>query len=358
MPLLNVRRRFQAYSLSHRPKGVTHDEARLIRTRQRVEDVRVAGVRRALANGRVARRVRLTRGGRAASWLGRRVGAGAYGSVYATVSRPEVMAALRGAMANRIEYGVPRAGVQVVIKVAEATGKAFLQDSVREAAVHHQLATAPCLTSRRFRKPVCVEGYVPRLYFAGMVRDDGSGLAGKNSAGRAYAPLRRGRPTFVTVMGRAPGRELKGLLAGRRAVGARLYVGVERAVASLWWFGVMHNDLHKGNMMWDAATGAFSVIDFGFAAAIPAPLLTRVRDAIERGVREGVRSLGEVWRDRSRSSVGTGLQAYANSLMHTRRGSKLKWFNPDGVALMRMYSRMPASERARVPALRRVAWGV
>ena len=118
---------------------------------------------------------------------------------------------------------------------------------------------------------------------------------------------------------------------------------------------MVHGDFHTDNVFYDPATRKVTIIDFGFAVVLPSSTTARVRVAMAEGVRAGVRSLGELWREASRSRIGTGLQAYVNRVVHTRLGTK--WYNPDGGALLRLYFRMSSAERAKVPALRARYWG-
>lgn len=354
--------RYRPYTMSgHRPKingrPVKQNEARMVVNKRKELNNAAPGVRAALAQAaKTGVTLTLVKGYGAdekpitVTWLGRKLAEGNYGSVYRAVARKPNMDALRRAMSRGVMFSVPREGTRIIIKVAEyevskkpGAFEKFLDANLREAALQHHLASMPCVKTP-FRKAACVAGYVPDVFFAGVI----------NNGGEYQEQL------FVTVMAEAPGVPLANVLYSQRtrrdrALSARFYVGVERALASMWYSGVIHNDLHKGNMMFDARTGRFSIIDFGFAAIMPPAMLKQVRASVDSAVRRGVRSLGEVWRDPSVSSVGAGLQAFANRVVYTRK--RTAWFNPDGRALMAMWSRMPGTHRAAVPRMRQKAWG-
>lgn len=280
--------------------------------------------------------------GAGSAWLGRPVASGAYGTAYSVVAGPGVLKrleALSTGMRYPMAWAKPPGGSSVIVKVARAPGgeadDEFVRDNLRETLVHAALAESPCIEVPG-AAAVCVGRYVPRPYMAGLVRPGG----GEDDA-------------FVTVMSRAPGETVDSLVRRGEAT-ARLYVAVERAACALWMNGYVHGDLHKGNVLFDPAKSAPTIIDFGFAAKLPAEVRDLVRAAVARGLATGVRSMGEIWRDTKRSKLGAGVQRYVNGVMATR---KYDWYNPDGNALMRLYDALPVAEKAKVPMLRRVGWG-
>jgi hypothetical protein len=137
---------------------------------------------------------------------------------------------------------------------------------------------------------------------------------------------------------------------------AAVYVAVERAVALMWLYGITHSDFHEGNQMYDERSGKVTVIDFGQAVKLSDELTRRVREVTVRAIQGGVRSLGELWLPASKSRYGLDIQAFSNRVRYTR--NRATWYNPDGHALMQLYSRMSSAQRALVPELRRKVWNV
>lgn len=344
------------------PKGeAKHDEARLV-VNTRAERNRAAELAGVPSRGAVTfdRSKGLTL--RTGLLLhARKIGEGSYGVAYAvpadTIFRMQ-LGQLAGAMRHAAVKGAVRsavikhegpneviklptvdvAGPTAVVKLAKVQGARDVKENAIEAAVHARLATSPCVNVGGAR--LCASDYVPRIYVAGLVYDTSAG--GK------------GAWRYVTVMAAAPGAPLEKYLR-RRSLDADTYLRVEMAACALWASGVVHGDFHKDNVFYDPATRKVTIIDFGFAVVLPSSTTAQVRVAMAQGVRAGVRSLGELWREASRSRIGTGLQAYVNRVVHTRLGTK--WYNPDGGALLRLYSRMSSAERAKVPALRARYWG-
>jgi len=356
----NAPRQYTATRFYPRFKGgPSHAEARYAANKRRERNLELPDVATAMAQTAPrdpAARVQLTRAqGRRllpAPWLGKELGSGGYGTAYRVTITPALeptIRQLRGAVRHAVVgAGMPGAGETVIIKVAKrgsAPLDAFVRDNVKENSMHKYLSGAPCKTHPDLAVPVCASRYVPRLYFAGLVRDSGSG-----------------RDVYVAVMSLAAGTTLDDHLRATGRVTADLYVRVERAICTLWINGLVHGDMHKGNVMYDRAGQRVTVIDFGFGVLLPPALAQRVQQAIVQGVAAGVRSLGELWRSSRRSRIGTGLQAYANRVIYTRKKFGHDdwddpWYNPDGGALTALYSRMSVAERARVPALRRALWG-
>lgn len=64
-----------------------------------------------------------------------------------------------------------------------------------------------------------------------------------------------------------------------RPAGRLTLHGLERAVLSIWGAGVVHADLHKGNIVVDSSSSV-KIIDFGFAVILPAKLRGKVRQRL------------------------------------------------------------------------------
>ena len=291
--------------------------------------------------------------GRLAAWLGREKNGGAGGAVYVTKANTGILDRLFGAMRFSMAAALPRQGTAIVVKIATRAPSAdklgFIEDNVIEAARHHDLAHAKCVPMRGMHD-LCVSDVVPRLYFAGLVEKPGRG------------------GLYVTVMGVAPGVTVRALgNGGRDARDTRtrhepavdmvdVYLKLERAACAMWAHGVVHGDLHLKNAMYDPATQRLTIIDFGLSSVLPDDVVAKVRGAIARGVRTGVRSLGEVWREAGADfPIGVGLQRHVNKVMSQR---SYTWYNPDGYAIMQLYSSLNEAERKEVPVRRAALWGL
>lgn len=314
----------------HYPRGPRHAEARYVVDRRKTPEILPPGAREArpVAENREGK-VNMT-----GPWLGYVVGQGAYGTVYRTTANPTLLA-LPPKLSHGFVRAMPRRDLPVVVKVADTSGDPA--EELKECAVLDDLSTAPCVRLPRVSRGLCIAPHVPKLLFCGKVH---------------------GSRKYVAVMTVAPGSTLWSEVGwSKHDVTAELYVRFERLVAALWANGVVHNDLHLKNVMYDRATGHLTILDFGFAALMPPRLTARVKAALVKGLELGVRSLGELWRSPTRSPIGTGLQSYANRTVYTKRPSPGTWYNPEGGTLLRLYSRMNAAERAKVPEVRRREWG-
>jgi hypothetical protein len=326
-------------------------------------------------------------------WLGEPLSSGAYGVTFRVRNSGAAAVLLdkaQQAATFAIRQKQPAAGDVVIVKVARdyldggrpvAQGKAdeFATASVKEASWHRHLDTVPCMRVPGLRRGTCPAEHVPDFFWAGMVVD-----------------TLTSRRFYVTVMALAPGVTLNEYLKGKvkwvRAaeLAARqkvvssytaksgdgavrmarvqvkppagpltssVYLAVERAVALMWLNGVVHADFHKGNTMYDAATGRVTIIDFGQGVGLPRPLREKLLQAIVPAIAKGVRSLGELWDDAGgKSPFGVGLQAYTNRVRYTR--DRAPWYNPDGHALKQLFKLLPRHERAAVQLKRPALWGV
>lgn len=335
------------------PGGPKHPEARYATNKRLETNLNLPVVTAGLARTKPANqgvKVKLGKVDSPVGWLGKRLDAGGFGTAFLTTVTPAVMDKLREvrqAMTYDVFKSFPAIGETVIIKVAKQPNEPldlFVRDNLKEASVHDFLANSRCVGLPGFSKPLCAAKHVPRLYFCGLVR---------NETNKRFV--------YLTVMALAPGVNMNKHLE-TSPMTADLYVNIERATCAMWVNGLVHADMHKGNVMYDAATRTINIIDFGFGVLLPDDKTQIVRKAIIQGVADGVRSLGELWRDSSRSKIGTGLQAYTNRIIFTRKSTRPNawmdpWYNPDGGALMRLYGLLSPADRAQVPALRRAAWG-
>lgn len=289
-----------------------------------------------------------------AAWLGQRLSAGSYGVTFKLVNSGDAaqrLNAARRAATFLMDQKAPRAGATVIIKVAndyndrrqpvpQGQADEFALASVKESSWHKFLDNAPCIRVPGVTTDTCPAAHVPDFYWAGMVVD-----------------ALTSRRFYLTVMSVAPGITVNEYLNRRRApLTAKMYLAIERAVTLMWLNGVVHADFHKGNQLYDPATGKLTIIDFGQGVGLPDAMVQKVRQAVAPAVARGVRSLGELWHNPDKSPVGVGLQAYTDKVRHTR--NRAPWYNPDGHALMQMYKLLSGTERAAVPLRRRELWGV
>jgi hypothetical protein len=278
-------------------------------------------------------------------WLGEQLGRGAYGVAFSAAMTPDNhirVQHLANAVRHLVYSGMPAQGSRVVIKVATDAdaNKEWLGACVRESLVHRWLADRDRPTPRVPGCPASKTAqsaqYVPRFYFAGLVRDAGNF-----------------QPAFVVVMDRAAGMPLDAFLQQRRVPTARLYVDLERAACALWLAGVVHADLHRGNVMYDPASRKLTVLDFGMAVVLPPAYRDAIAQSLSRAIGANVASLGEIFLKTSAHGVHN-MQNYLNRVMFTRQYS---WFNPDYMATKAMFRRLSRGEQDSVPMLRRRAWG-
>lgn len=261
----------------------------------------------------------------------RKVGEGAYGSVFRVSTEDPRFAGLPRQLDHRVTRGLPPAGRPVALKVTRGD----IRELVREAAVHRRLSSSrACWQPRRSWRRLCSAGHVPAFYFAGRARSPGSAAL------------------YTTAMALAGGATVYDVMKkGRFTAGA--YVAVERAAASLWAQGVAHGDLHSGNVLYDGRTA--TVLDMGFAVVLPTRMKAALRAAMVRGVVDGVPSLAVVFLRPWTSKYGVrNAQGFLDRVMYTRGYRR---FNSDYTSLLSMYDMLSADQKRRVPAERRAAWG-
>ena len=104
--------------------------------------------------------------------------------------------------------------------------------------------------------------------------------------------------------------------------------------------GVVHCDLHPGNIIYDPEKGRVTVIDFGFAVKLP--------DSLINSLRRTASVLDEpelVWHARA-------LDRYASTV--TRMRGAYAWLNSDGLLLKALHERL--ADVGGVPAARLAVW--
>jgi serine/threonine protein kinase len=217
----------------------------------------------------------------------RRMGGGAYASVYRIAPTPRAFQALeklRATVSNAITGPLPPSPDRsIILKVGIPDNgeawPAFLKRSVRENAAHVVVQRA-------------APHYVPALYVAG-------------SMGRAY----------VAAMEDIPGETLASYIATHGGITRDIYAHLQRAVVASLSAGIVHGDLHDANVM-VLPDGTIRILDFGFAVQ----LSPQQRAAVAQLVRTDTNA---AW-----NAIG----GYVNAVQAQRiRG--LAWYNPEVKAL-------------------------
>lgn len=378
-------------ALDSRGKSYTlHREARRVTSVTRETNAAFSDVARILRQTRpaVPGKVPLTTSARTdpdhpgvpadwAPWLGQKLAAGAYGVAFKTRHEGQLVEQLKRARQSAAflyDHTPVPAGAPLIIKVARdyddggrpspldrvtPSGEDFAMSSVKEASWHGFLKRAPCIRVPGVSSSTCPSAGVPAIYWAGMVVDQITS-----------------RRFYITVMAVAPGIPVSVYMDGQKKkdprtgrwalvkpptgpLTAAMYLAIERAVALMWLNGVVHADFHRGNMLWDAASGKATIIDFGQGVGLSPAMTEQLRQKIAPAIADGVRSLGELWKSSSSSQYGLGLQAFTNRVRSTRAGpGGIPWYNPDGHALMQLYGALSPADRQAVIAKRRALWGV
>ena len=246
---------------------------------------------------------------------------------------------------------MPRVGDDLIIKIDSPRRTDdvddWLRTKVHEASVHEYLARAPPVRGAGWSTHA--KEHVPQFHFAGAFYKVSSGQPGQQGD-KGGVTL-----SFIHVMQRAPGVVLKRLPRGQFDL--NVYLRFERATASLWAAGIAHADLHDSNALYDAATNHVWIVDFGFAVVLPDALRDRVRLMLPRAVRDGVRSLGQLFRTPARAQHGVeGLQAYVDSVL---LGRDYEEYNPNAQALIRhAKTKTYVRDLTGVAEARRQLWGI
>ena len=270
----------------------------------------------------------------------KKLGAGAYGTVYLTRMTNE----LYWELADIFQHGggkiithFPPVPIPVVIKITKqqsnSSDSSFYAENVRENLVHKRLCTAPCLQIGT--KPLCISKYVPKFYMSCVI--------GKLKNHRS-----------LTVMDPAGNTDLDKFVRGK-SIPVALFIEVERAICAMWLTGYIHGDLHRANIMLDTNTMAVKIIDFGFALKLPPPFVAilgrRIYNKIARG---DVDSLGDVWTQKPVDGKRR-LINYTNGVMKSKG---FPWYNPDYKILRTLWNQVPKNLRSQIPAARSAAWGI
>jgi len=267
------------------------------------------------------------------------LGAGAYGVTVATRVTPVLLfrlSALSRRLRNVINTGrTPPLGSVVVLKFGFNESrrmkgfKEFIAASIRESKVHYHVSTS-CAKISCFERKVCGGDLAATMYFAGS--DNYNGV-------------------WITVMEKAPGAPLASYLKKKKMT-PRLYLLLERSLALLLYKGVVHADMHQGNIMLGKG-GRVTMIDWGFAIMLHPQTRQRVRSFIDGG---GLKqhSLGDMY------SI-LGLRDYAIRVLNSRdyqnvKGAKTRQLNLDYRLLNDEWSSMSSKQRLATVRLRKRMW--
>lgn len=269
------------------------------------------------------------------SELGKKVGGGANGVIYRTTITPGLQE-----MAKSLRFGIsprlPEYGTEVLIKVSEVPSnpknqnyaleyQEWLEDNLGELGIHNYLLQCGC-TRLGSEYETCVSDFIPPLYAGGRVQ-----------FGRT--------PYFMTIMGHVPGAH-----PHSGPLTQEMYLGIEKAACSMWVNGVLHSDLHTGNILWDARRRRPYIIDFGLGVLVPDQLKREIRKQVRGAINAGVRSLGEIFRPDSDWFVD-GLIKHVDGIMMHRRYKK---YHSNMSSMLFMYSR--TKNTAGMGSARRKLW--
>lgn len=267
-----------------------------------------------------------------APWMNAVLGHGGFGTVYSarvTQGTRDALRDIRDASRSVVRGRLPPLGAAVAIKIAVREDwqplQTWVKDNVREAAIHSWLLDRPAARVSGCGLRLSARDHLPRLYFAGLL-DASKGV-------------------FVTVMERVQGHAMFG-----KQVTLDKYLGLEIAAASLWASGVVHADLHGGNVMWDPRRKKAVIIDLGRAAMLPARHTATVRQELGRALREGVPTLGAIFTGRA-----APVQQYVNRV---QSGRHLHNYAANYATMERaFFNKLRPDEKRVVPELRKHVWG-
>ncbi|AGE51657.1 PBCV-specific basic adaptor domain-containing protein [Paramecium bursaria Chlorella virus CviKI] len=272
----------------------------------------------------------------------KKIGGGAYGTVYNVRITPEVSQRLLQSMSyggGKVMKGVPANGKEVVIKVVKQrrgmSDREFFKDTVRENAVHRILSSGVSVKIPNAAKEGCISEHVPNFYMSYII-----GSPGKHES--------------ITVMDIAGNTDLNKYTKNKK-IPVRMYVEIERAICCLWLAGYIHGDLHRENIMINTRNFQVKLIDFGFATKLPPNFVSVLSRKISNMISKGsVNSLGDIWTNKSINGK-MRLVNYTNRVM---AGRGYPWYNPDYKILRTLYNQVPRNLRKTIPAERSRVWGI
>jgi hypothetical protein len=262
--------------------------------------------------------------------LARRFGAGAYGEVFLVKKISEIdsqsLNELRRELKNRVgDDEPPPPGADVVIKIS----KRFVQEQeqfvdfasrmitevLMHVHVHRAVGRHPCRPEIELRGA----SITPRVFFSGTYGDG---------------------ETHVTVMELAPGETLAKYVSKYGSVPRLIQDNIENAVLTLWFAaGIIHADLHFGNVMVNERTGEVKIIDFGFAVMLPEEEMDRLKRAMQ--------TTGKSTNAWNTSSV----QPYVSAVHRN-----FDFYNPNGKALKVLFDKRAVMEHDLKRQYDKKAW--
>jgi serine/threonine protein kinase len=201
-------------------------------------------------------------------------------------------------LSNRVgDDIVPSVGSHVVVKIAKQDKYEkyveFVHRMTREVKMHVHISRSvgkhPCTGQILIGHEI-----VPQLYFSGTYKN-----------------------FHFTIMRLANGEPLEKYIKKFKAVPPVIRTNIEHAILTLWFAaGVVHADLHFGNIIVNKASGQVYIIDFGFAVLLPPHLMRAMENQMKKNS-----NAASAW-------YGSGVQPYLNAIYH-----KYPWYNPNGKAL-------------------------
>ena len=99
----------------------------------------------------------------------------------------------------------------------------------------------------------------------------------------AYWPTLR---VFAIGMSLSPGKTFNNVHREGVDLGASILVTIEKAFLAMWFQGVIHTDLHGGNLLLNPLTGQVSIIDFGRAMRLMPKVTATLRAEFANAVKE------------------------------------------------------------------------
>ena len=195
--------------------------------------------------------------------VGKIIGSGSYGTVFEAIwdgAFQRALKSLTGRATSRNVFSASAAsrkslpsGSDIVVKIdcswnkhRDPHGRRFIRKTMYETAMHRKVER---------RAPEIVPRLLATMHYQGL---------------------------YISIMERIDGRELYSVVRGSRVKRA-VFHNLSVAMKKMWLAGVVHLDMHYGNVLVKPNNDVF-IIDFGFARAIPDAIRRRIRKLKHRPV--------------------------------------------------------------------------
>ena len=261
---------------------------------------------------------------------------GAYGAAFKIQLTPyayAIMSRLYRKLNNVVSRKFPPIGSWVVVKLAKNSYDdwgAFFDENLREAIVSKYLSNS-CQDVACFGRKICGSNIIAPFYFAGS----------DSRVGDAW----------ITIMGLGPNRQLD-VYVKKRQVNARLFLLVERAVVLMWSLGIIHCDLHTGNVLVDHVNKKVRIVDWGQSTILPDDLRRYIIQKVDSGFLAN-HLASDLWTEQGTGAPYPILQ-YANSIVNQRR---FPWYNSDFKLVQLLWDSLSPRERKKVAIEKARIWG-